>query len=279
MRLRHLGPDDVPEAAQLTAQAFGGAPREARLRRYLRLEPEGWFALEGTRGLVGIGGVVRYQGFAWLGLMAVRSDRKGRGLGRAIAETAIEWARAHGCPTVCLIATAAGLPLYERLGFVPDGESHELSYAAPAPSDAPAPGYCSVLPWRPGDTADVARFDEPAFGCDRSTVLSAYAEEFARSSWIARDAAGAARGFLVVQDDSLGPWTAEDDGTARQLLDVALAEVRRPLRVGLIDTGTQRLLRDRGFTLTRALPRMRLGPPIVRKPQPRLLAHASYAVG
>jgi len=279
MRLRHLRPDDVPAAAQLTAEAFGGAPREARLRRYLRLEPDGWFALDDARGLLGIGGVVRYRGFAWLGLMAVRSDRQGRGLGRAIAETAIEWARAHGCATVCLIATTAGLPLYERLGFVPDGESQELSSATRKAADAPPSGPCSVLPWCSKDTADIARFDAPAFGCDRATVLSAYAQEFARSSWVARDATGAARGFLVVQDDSLGPWTAEDDDTARQLLDVALTEARRPLRVGLIDAGAQPLLRDRGFAFTRVLPRMRLGPPIARRPGPRLLAHASYAVG
>ncbi|HUM13914.1 MAG TPA: GNAT family N-acetyltransferase, partial [Myxococcaceae bacterium] len=220
MRLRRLTLADVPVAAQLAAEAFGGGAREARLRRYLTLEPEGWFAVEDAGTLLATGGVVRYPGFAWLGLMAVRPGRQREGLGRTVAGAAIDWARARGCPTVCLIATPAGIPLYQHLGFAPDGDSSEL---AGVPHLAtPTEGPYEVHPWRPADTTGVARFDAPAFGADRSHLLDAYVRDFSRSAWVARDGAGALRGFLVVQDESIGPWAASDETAAGQLLDVGL---------------------------------------------------------
>src|SRR5262245_17089434 len=127
MQLRRLTLDDVVTGARLTAAAFGGEPREARLRRYLELEPEGWFALEDAGSLVALGGAVRFGDLAWLGLMVVDPARQRQGLGATVARAAIEWARGRGSSTLCLIATPAGLPLYRRLGFVPDGESQELS--------------------------------------------------------------------------------------------------------------------------------------------------------
>jgi len=277
MRVRPLVPDDVPDAAQLTAEAFGGGPREARLRRYLSLEPGGWFGLEEAGALLSIGGVVRYGGFAWLGLMVVRRDRQREGLGRTIATTAIEWAGARGCHTVCLIATPAGAPLYQRLGFVPDGDSDELVGIPQISSSVESP--YTVRRWTPQDTPDVARFDAPAFGADRGRVLSAYSREFAGSAWVARDSGGAVCGFLVVQDESLGPWAATDEAAAGQLLDVGLAGIDRSLKAGVLDEVGQRLLLARGLARSRGLPRMRLGPAVRRASRPRLLAHASYAVG
>ena len=276
MQLRRLTIDDVVPGARLTAAAFGGEPREARLRRYLTLEPEGWFALEDGGELVAVGGVVRFDHFAWLGLMAVQPGRQRAGLGRTVARAAIDWAQARGCSTVLLIATPAGIPLYRRLGFVPDGDSQELS-GVPR---ATAPGvWPSIRLWRAEDTEEVARFDAPSFGANRSRLLAAYAREFAGSAWVARDGEGRVCGFLVVQDESLGPWCATDERVAEQLLDVGLAAVDRPLRAGVLDEVGARLLAARRLVLTRPLPRMRLGPPVRHSARPLLLAHASYAVG
>lgn len=279
MHLRTLTLDDLPAAARLTDAVFGDGRREARLRRYLAIEPRGWFAIEESGTLAAIGGVITYRGFGWLGLMAVRPDRQRRGLGRTVATAAIDWARGQGCATLCLIATPAGLPMYERLGFVHDGVSQELS-GTPAPARGPRfPLDCVVRPWTAADSSEVSAFDAPGFGANRSRVLTTYATEFAGSSWVARDGTGAVRGFLVVQDDRLGPWTATDDGVAEQLLDVALAGVRRPLRSGIVEPAAEALLVARGFDRTRALARMRLGPAVRVVPPPRVLAHASYAVG
>lgn len=47
---------------------------------------------------------------------------RGRGIARALTNAAIEWCRNRGCPAVRLIASDAGRPLYESLGFVPGAE-------------------------------------------------------------------------------------------------------------------------------------------------------------
>jgi predicted N-acetyltransferase YhbS len=276
MKLRRLSLRDVVAGARLTAAAFGGEPREARLRRYLALEPEGWFAVEESGTLVALGGAVAFGRLAWLGLMVVDPARQRQGLGARVARVAIDWAHARGCSTICLIATPAGIPLYCRLGFVPDGDSHELSGA---PRPLTAGDAVRVTRWTPGDTAEVARLDAPAFGADRSRLLAAYAREFSGSAWVARDERGQVSGFVVVQDDLIGPWCAVDERVGGQLLDVALRGVTRTLRVGALEGPGAALLALRGFSAGRALPRMRLGPPVQRAAHPHLLAHASYAVG
>lgn len=277
MYLRRLTLDDVVAGARLTAAAFGGEPRESRLRRYLQLEPEGWFGLEDAGTLVALGGAVRFGALAWLGLMVVDQGRQRQGLGRTVATAAIEWARRQGCSTILLIATPAGAPLYRQLGFVPDGDSQELSgvpRALPAAS-----GPATVHRWSPEDTEEIARLDAPAFGADRSRLLAAYAREFPESAWVARDDGGRVRGFILVQDDSLGPWCAVDDRVAGQLLDMALGGVTRPLKIGVLHPLGVALLLERGLAPVRQLPRMRLGPPVSHGAGPMLLAHASYALG
>src|SRR5215467_753653 len=260
MRVRRLSLEDVPAAARLTDAAFGGGPREDRLRRYLAIEPRGWFVVEDASHLIAVGGVVRFGTFAWLGLMAVHPKRQRQGLGRAIAEEAIGWALGQGCSTIFLIATPAGVPLYARLGFVPAGESEELSGRPARPAQPSLPARCGVVRWTAAETREVGGYDAPAFGADRTHLLSVYAADFPASSWVARDATGAIRGFLVIQGSSLGPWSADDDAAAAQLLDAALPRVREPLRAGVLDSGAVALLLSRGFVRTRPLPRMRLGP-------------------
>ena len=275
--LRRLTLEDVPAGARLTAAAFGGEPREARLRRYLALGPEGWFALEEAGTLVALGGAVAFGSLAWLGLIVVEPGRQRQGLGGAVARAAIDWARGRGCSTICLIATPAGVSLYRRLGFVPDGDSHELSGT---PRPAPPVGEASsVRSWTPEDTPEIASLDAPAFGADRSRLLAAYAREFSGSAWVARDGRGRVSGFILVQDDLIGPWCAVDEEVAGRLLDVALGGVTRTLRAGVLDEVGARLLASRGMVPGRSLPRMRLGPSVPRTARPLLLAHASYAVG
>ncbi|HET9034608.1 MAG TPA: GNAT family N-acetyltransferase [Myxococcaceae bacterium] len=277
MLLRRLTLDDVSAGARLTAAAFGGPPREARLRRYLELEPEGWFAVEDGGTLVALGGAVRFGTLAWLGLMVVEPGHQRAGLGRTVARAAIDWAQDRGCTTIRLIATPVGTPLYRQLGFVPDGESQELT-GVPRLLP-PRTGRPAVHPWRARDTEEVAHFDAPAFGTERSRLLAAYAREFSGSAWVSRDDSEAVNGFLVVQEESIGPWCATDEQVAGHLLDVALTGVTRPLKAGVIDDVGARLLTARGLARVRPLPRMRLGPPVPHGVSPLLLAHASYALG
>lgn len=58
----------------------------------------------------------------WMGPIAVRPDRQGGGIGRAIVQTGVEWLRGEGCTTIGLETmprTIENIGFYSRLGFVP----------------------------------------------------------------------------------------------------------------------------------------------------------------
>ncbi len=58
----------------------------------------------------------------WMGPLAVRPDRQGLGLGKAVVETAIDWLRDQGVRTLGLETmprTVENIGFYSRLGFTP----------------------------------------------------------------------------------------------------------------------------------------------------------------
>ncbi|WP_106477845.1 GNAT family N-acetyltransferase [Phytohalomonas tamaricis] len=74
-------------------------------------------ALDNAKGeLIGTGFCLNQGLIATLGLVIIRDDWQGRGLGRAIMTRLMAQA---GERTLMLVATAAGAPLYYKLGFEP----------------------------------------------------------------------------------------------------------------------------------------------------------------
>ena len=63
---------------------------------------------------------VKRRGYIW----AVYTEPfyRGRGIGKALTERAIEHLRNVGCTHVVLHASDVGAPMYEKLGFTPAGE-------------------------------------------------------------------------------------------------------------------------------------------------------------
>ena len=62
----------------------------------------------------------------WLGAVVVDEPMRGRGYGRAMTEELCRRLRDAGCGTLSLVATEAGRPLYERLGFRLVTHYHEM---------------------------------------------------------------------------------------------------------------------------------------------------------
>ena len=205
-----------------------------------------------------LGGAIAFGTLAWLGLMVVEPGRQRQGLGGTVAHAAIDWARGRGCSTICLIATSTGIPLYRRLGFVPDGDSHEVS-GAPRPLPLVGEGS-SVRPWTPEDTAEVASLDAPAFGAESNPAARRLRPR------VLRVGVGCARRPWTRVRVHRGagqpdwPWCAVDKRVAGRLVDVALGGITRTLRVGVLDEVGARLLASRGLVPGRSLARMRLGP-------------------
>src|SRR4051812_3020149 len=99
----------------------GDASIERSVRRLLA-DPATEFLLAGDDGVCQLRyryGLWHAAEDCWLEDLFVRADARGRGLGRALSEAAIERARKRGCARIALDANEANAAagLYEGLGF------------------------------------------------------------------------------------------------------------------------------------------------------------------
>ena len=78
----------------------------------LQLSPPGCFIAERDGRIVGTVTTVQYQKkIAWIGMLIVHPDSRGRGVGAQLLTRAIEFLRAERIPSIKLDATPQGEPL------------------------------------------------------------------------------------------------------------------------------------------------------------------------
>lgn len=106
---------------------------------------------------------------ARIGLVIVAPQSQGRGTGRKLVETLLEDIAPR---PVVLLATEAGLPLYEKLGFTAFDRS--VQYQGPFSGTPVQDSRISAA--GPGALADIAEFDASAFGAFRGDMLRDLAE-------------------------------------------------------------------------------------------------------
>jgi GNAT superfamily N-acetyltransferase len=166
--------------------------------------------------------------FATVGMIIVRADRHGRGLGGRIM---VELLGATGERSVVLRSTREGLKLYERLGFVPFGHVHQhqapgaiaaarVASGTVGGSAAPADTADRRLrEFRPGDVAAVARVDRAASGMERARLLEVLC---ASGSIAVVERGGVVNGYACVRRWGrgvvIGPVVAADATDARALI-------------------------------------------------------------
>ena len=103
------------ELSRSAATAFrdlilaGGLGDDAPMLNYVAYEQRTPVATGSLVPAAGVGGIYN---------VATRADRRGRGIGRAITYALMREAAELGYRTAVLWSTAAGLPVYRRLGFV-----------------------------------------------------------------------------------------------------------------------------------------------------------------
>jgi GNAT superfamily N-acetyltransferase len=248
------------------------------LRFYLEYPPAHLLVAETAAGrIVGTASAIQHATTGWVGLVFVAPDQRGRGLGRRLTELAIDDLRRRGCSGILLAATELGLPIYERLGFVPRGGYTVLRGEA-ARIHVPTPGEVRAL--EPDDLAAVAGLDRQASGEDRRTAIRALGPP-AGAGW-ALGNANNLRGYALRTPWSLGPAiaVAPDDGP--RLLDVLLQHHhQRPQLSITVPTDNQHArahLRQRGLVEERHLPRLVLGEPVPWQPQ-AMWAIFNFALG
>jgi GNAT superfamily N-acetyltransferase len=259
MNLRTMTASDIPAGMRLKDLA-GWNQTPADWRCFLESSPSGCFAAEVEGKVVGTAATIVYeQRFAWIGMVLVDPEFRGRGIGTRLLEKTIEHLDAIGIQTMKLDATPAGRPIYQKLGFNDEYEIERWLLKRPIPQATSAPGV------RPVSNA-VLQLDREIFGADRGSLLRSLASEnpdFAMATERNGVIAGYSFGRRGTLADHLGPWMARDEEAAVDLLDKFLGRSRRETIFvdAMKDRGfVTELLLAREFKVSRPLTRMVRGP-------------------
>lgn len=263
--IREAAEADLPAIVALRHEV-GWHAFEWALRDAMR-PPHGHFLVADDAGrVVGCGSAVDYGPLGVIGNMVVTASQRRRGLGAEILRRLLAFLRERGCRTVELYATAAGRPLYEGHRF------RVVSAGMLMTVPASALGAASPGGIQNGDARhlpELAAYDAPRFGGDRSRLLGAALTDPLRPVLVARNG-GAVRGYAVIRPDGvrLGPWVADtpDDAatilsgafqlTGSETLTTNIASDNRP-GVAWLSGIASEVQRHDG--------RMRLGPPAARR--------------
>jgi ribosomal protein S18 acetylase RimI-like enzyme len=264
--IRRMRPADIP-AAMLLKQAAGWNQTEQDWANVLALEPEGcWvYEAEGSERakqiVAGSTTAICYgQELAWIGMVLVSPEFRGRGYARALMEHALRFLAERRVRVVRLDATDMGRSLYAKLGF--RDECAIERWAAPAvPIVRQQSSICTAICTAPlRSLTELAALDRQAFGAGRTQVIARLAECFPAESLRAE------KGFAMARPGSgahfLGPCVAEDGETARGLIETLLAghAGQNAFWDLLPENGEAvRLAREMGFECRRRLVRMVLG--------------------
>jgi GNAT superfamily N-acetyltransferase len=212
------------------------------------------FVADADGAIVGSGVTTVNGPVGWIGTIWVDPAWRGRGVGKALTLATIEAAEEAGCATLVLVATDAGRPLYERLGFEVQANYRTME-AASQPGGTSDP---RVRPYRRDDLPQMIALDAVATGEDRAHLLAAFAAPETTRCLERRD--GTVGGFVIRAPWGGGATIAPDPDDALAILHarrVAALPGRR-VRAGVLDTnraGAERLLAA-GWTDAWDAPRM-----------------------
>lgn len=272
--LRPFAPQDIDGAVLLSRAA--GWPHRAVDWALVLSQSHGTVATLAGR-VVGTIMTTIYGDTALINMVIVDEAMRGRGLGRRMMDAALAAAAGRDCQ---LVATEAGLPLYEKLGFCAMGRVLQHQGVAPHAVDLPTENvaWSTELP-----IEVLARLDRLACGLDRALLIDRLVSD-GRVAILERD--GSIDGFAILRPfgrgEVIGPVVAQGVEEACALIAFIAAE--RPgvfLRIDIPEAaGLGAWLAKRGLTYVGGGLSMRRGetPPQASGPY-RTFALVSQALG
>ena len=250
--IRRMTQGDIPAGMRLKGAA-GWNQTERDWVNVLNLEPEGCWVYEVEGTVAGSTTAVCYgKDLAWIGLVLVLPEFRGRGIARALMRHALEFVDARGVGCVKLDATDMGRSLYLSLGFEDEAPIERRGTVAAAEGRCESDGDLPVL----DGVSEVAALDRKAFGADRSALLGLLLDR-GSESW------RLPRAYLMSRPGAnarfLGPCVAEREDDAKQLVSTLLNQhPGEPFFWDLLPENRRalNLARKLGFERKRVLVRM-----------------------
>ena len=160
---------------------------------------------------------------AWIGMMLVDRDYRGRGIARLLLLDAID--KLNKCNSIKLDATPAGRPLYLKLGFKDEYTLYRMTNASVSkisPDEDASPRAEQI---RPVDIPEVAAYDKKVFGADRAALISQLFKAYPDLAWFIKENNSIA-GFCLGREGKnytqIGPVSASSSNGARALVRSAI---------------------------------------------------------
>ena len=279
IEVRLLGESDIPAALRLKQLARWNQT-ENDWRRLLRLEPSGCFCATLDDEVVGTTTTTTYgHELAWIGMVLVDPERRQSGIGTKLMHVAMEYLSTAGVTTIKLDATAAGRPLYEKLGFKEESVVERWEGIA-------GTGDVSLLPLDTAARREALVLDRNAFGVERSQLIEMLIDDCHVTPLVSRDREGRLAGYGLARQGTaaayIGPLLATSEKTASSVLDGLLSQI--PGQRVYIDLNTgfeagREILAARGFVVQRDLIRMSYGKESKAGSSPLIFAIAGPEVG
>jgi GNAT superfamily N-acetyltransferase len=174
MAVHHLRPmtaaDIEPVVAAILADDWGD--RRSWFEFALASPACRGFVAEDDDGqAVGTGVLTIHGSVGWIGTIWVDPTLRRRGIGLDLTQATIDAAAEGGCRTLLLVATDAGRPMYERLGFRTQTWYRTMEAqpgSARGPTGRPDP---AIRAFRSDDLPSLVRLDRAATGEDRAVNL------------------------------------------------------------------------------------------------------------
>lgn len=227
--------DDLAEGLRLT-QAESWSYRLEDWLFHFHLG-KGWVACDAGGRVLGTAFWWPYgDQFATVGLVVVDRHQQGKGIGRTLMDAVMEDA---GGRSLQLVATRAGMRLYEQCGFHEQGAICQHQGAAAAAALPLKTGTACLGTVTSADLEAVARCDAKAFATDRTSVLAAV---LARGEGIVASRQGRFAGYALARDagrgTTIGPVVAEDETLAIEMVARLMQRRRGIMRLDVPEDAT-----------------------------------------
>lgn len=260
LQLRPMTQEDIPFAMKLKSVANWNQ-LESDWRLLVKADLGGNFLAVYNGQDAGTVTTLSYQAqFSWIGMVLVDPGYRGLGIGSALLNAAIAFAKSKG--TIRLDATPKGKKLYETLGF--KTERNLVRFERKSAKHLPAPiQKCKSVSAKA--LKKILEADPLVFGADRKIVLSYLLDTAPQyAHYLEKD--GSITGYCFGRSgcdfEHIGPIIARNQADARDLLLSALLTCQSvPVILDVFEENSQWLeeLESLEFKIQRPFIRMYLG--------------------
>ena len=256
--------DDIEYVAKSIAREKWGHTRRD-VERCWRWEPEGCFIAESQCGPLGHVSTICYGKLAWIGLLIVGPEKRGKGIGTALMRKALEYLQQVGAETIRLEAEEIAAPLYRSLGFSEEFDSLRFTRRNHCPHIELSEKEIAKM--HSEDVERLTALDSRYFGSLRLRVLKKLFEDYPSHCFVANDGQKLA-GYIMarkIQDAFwIGPWVCENSTLSRKLLEACMSSIEdenTELRLGFPSPNENMaaLAKSKGFEFTGRSLRMVFG--------------------